>query len=68
MNPQNELIAHILDELEDKIKGIDALLEEKDLIEPNYRPILLAHKEGLIIANHIVGSFYVEESDNQEDW
>jgi hypothetical protein len=68
MNPQNELVAHILNALEDKIKGIDTLLQEEDLIEPNYRPILLAQKQGLVVANHVVGSFYVEETDNQGDW
>jgi hypothetical protein len=60
MNSQNQLIAHILDEIEDKILAIDVMLE-KDLVEENYKPILLAQKEGLTIANRIVGSYYVEE-------
>ena len=62
MNPQNQLIAHILDEIEDKILSIDVILE-KDLVEENYRVILLAQKEGLAIANRIVGSYYVEETE-----
>lgn len=67
MNTQNELIAYILDEIEDKILSIDVILE-KNLVEENYRVILLAQKEGLAIANRIVGSYYVEELDNQGDW
>ena len=67
MNTQNELIAYILDEIENKILSIDVILE-KNLVEENYRVILLAQKEGLAIANRIVGSYYVEELDNQGDW
>jgi hypothetical protein len=67
MNPQNELIAYILDDIEDKILSIDVILE-KNLVEENYKPVLLAQKEGLAIANRIVGSYYVEEADNQGDW
>jgi len=64
MNLQNQLIAHILDEIEDKILAIDVMLE-KDLVEEKYKPILLAQKEGLAIANRIVGSYYefIEETE-----
>lgn len=62
MNSQNELIAYILDEIEDKILSIDVILE-KNLVEEDYKAILLAQKEGLLVANRIVGSYYIEETE-----